>query len=302
MSLPEIPPSLSATSYAGALGHAPADKRIDILRLIGQSGSISQAARDAGVSYKAAWQAIDTLTNLAGVALVQRAVGGAGGGGAHLTAAGTQLLAAAQRLDQARQQVLTSLQHEAAHGGPPGQVALAPMPNLSSLSMRTSMRNQLPVWVRGLQTRGQVVRVTLGLDRPALPGAAAAAGSANNASNASSAPLLVSRITLASAELLALHAGQAVLALCKATAVTVSRVSSTAPGSAPPSHATTQATNRLAGRATRVSRGETGDEVALTLDSGQQLVGFAPAASGIRVGSKVLASLDESAVVVAVAG
>ena len=28
-----------------------------------------------GVSYKAAWQAVDTLTNLAGVALVERVVG-----------------------------------------------------------------------------------------------------------------------------------------------------------------------------------------------------------------------------------
>ena len=64
-----------------ALGHDVADKRIDILRRIGAGGSISQAARDAGVSYKAAWQALDTLTNLAGVALVERAVGGAGGGG-----------------------------------------------------------------------------------------------------------------------------------------------------------------------------------------------------------------------------
>ena len=49
-----------------------ADKRIDILRQIGQGGSISQAARAVGVSYKAAWQAIDTLTNLAGVPLVLR--------------------------------------------------------------------------------------------------------------------------------------------------------------------------------------------------------------------------------------
>ncbi|WP_395057766.1 winged helix-turn-helix domain-containing protein [Polaromonas sp.] len=74
--------SPAALSFGNALSHEPADKRIDILRLIGESGSISQAARDAGVSYKAAWQAIDTLSNLAGGMLVQRAVGGAGGGGA----------------------------------------------------------------------------------------------------------------------------------------------------------------------------------------------------------------------------
>ena len=69
-------------SLVNALGHGLADKRIDILRQIGQGGSISQAARAVGVSYKAAWQALDTLTNLAGVTLVERVVGGVGGGGA----------------------------------------------------------------------------------------------------------------------------------------------------------------------------------------------------------------------------
>jgi hypothetical protein len=64
-------------SYTSALSHASADKRIDVLRAVGASGSISQAARDCGVSYKAAWQAIDTLTNLAGAVLVERVVGGA---------------------------------------------------------------------------------------------------------------------------------------------------------------------------------------------------------------------------------
>ena len=62
-------------SLSDALGHALTDKRIDILRQIGACGSISQAARAVGVSYKAAWQALDTLTNLAGSPLVSRAVG-----------------------------------------------------------------------------------------------------------------------------------------------------------------------------------------------------------------------------------
>ncbi|RYF83300.1 MAG: LysR family transcriptional regulator, partial [Comamonadaceae bacterium] len=89
-------------AWTQALGHSAADKRIDILRGIGRTGSISQAAREAGVSYKAAWQAVATLTNLAGVPLVERVVGGAGGGGARLTAQGEQLLQIAQAYDSAR--------------------------------------------------------------------------------------------------------------------------------------------------------------------------------------------------------
>ncbi len=84
-----------SASILDALGHGPADRRLAVLREIGAGGSISQAARAVGVSYKAAWQALDTLTNLAGVPLVERVVGGAGGGGARLTEAAHELLAAA---------------------------------------------------------------------------------------------------------------------------------------------------------------------------------------------------------------
>ncbi|MDC6171314.1 winged helix-turn-helix domain-containing protein, partial [Paucibacter sp. XJ19-41] len=76
------------------LRHEAGDKRIAILRRVGAVGSISQAAREAGVSYKAAWQAIETLSNLAGMPLVEKLVGGAGGGGARLTAEGERVLAA----------------------------------------------------------------------------------------------------------------------------------------------------------------------------------------------------------------
>ena len=64
----------SRLQLADALGLDAVDKRLDILRRIGEAGSISEAARGAGVSYKAAWQAIDTLSNLAGTALDRKSV------------------------------------------------------------------------------------------------------------------------------------------------------------------------------------------------------------------------------------
>ena len=169
---------------AEVLGHPAADKRVEILRRIAEGGSISEAARRAGVSYKAAWQAIETLGNLAGTALVAKAVGGSGGGGAVLTAAGQQVLQAAAVLERARAQALASL-------APAG-------PGLAALALRTSMRNQFPCRVSALGTRGGLVRVEL-----EMPGGAR----------------LFSRITRESAQLLALARGLQVLALCKATAV-----------------------------------------------------------------------------------
>ncbi|MCZ8256557.1 MAG: TOBE domain-containing protein [Polaromonas sp.] len=252
----------TAPSFANAFSHEPADKRIEILRLVGESGSISQAARQAKVSYKAAWQAIDTLTNLAGVALVERAVGGSGGGGATLTPAGQKLLAVAGLLNETRSQVLAAFK---------SNELLLPraLPALSNMSVRTSMRNQLPCQVDKLELRGQMARVHL-----KLPGGA----------------LLVSRITKASAELLGLEKGQTVLALCKATAVAVTAQSpaATAPG-----------VQGLNGQAVRISRGATGDEVSLQLEGGLQLVGFAAAGSGLKTKALVQALVDESAVVIA---
>jgi molybdate transport system regulatory protein len=263
--MPPRKPSVSSpVSYTSALSHASADKRIDILRAVGASGSISQAARDTGVSYKAAWQAIDTLTNLAGSVLVERVVGGAGGGGARLTAAGTQLLGAAAQMAQARSQVLGRLKKLPAKAG----VAPALMPP----SIRTSMRNQLPCEVVSMQVQGTIAHVHLRL-----------AGGAT----------LVARITRESGELLALAPGQGVVVLCKATAVTVR--------SAAAGHATQPAANLLAGRVTRVSRSDQGDEVSATLDGGLALVGFAPARSLLRARARVLLSVDEAALVLALA-
>ena len=262
-----MPVSLSLTD---ALGHALTDKRIDILRQIGACGSISQAARAVGVSYKAAWQAVDTLTNLAGTPLVARAVGGSGGGGAQLTEAGHQLLAAADAMAQARGAVLARWQ-ATPHAGPA----------LARLAVRTSMRNQLPCVVDRLTVQGQIVCVHLRLE-----GEGAGAVS------------LASRITRESAELLGLQPGLAVLALCKATAVRVER------GGRAASAIATEAptgTLRLPGRATRVVRGASGDEVSAELAAGLHMVGFAAPHGGLRAGSAVVLVVEENAVVLALA-
>jgi molybdate transport system regulatory protein len=245
---------------ADALGHTSSDKRIDILRRIGQVGSISEAARGAGVSYRAAWQALDTLSNLAGLPLLEKLVGGSGGGGARLTPAGLRLLEAADRLNQARTAVLAQI--EASPGLASGQS------DLSALALRTSMRNQLPCTVQALKPDAGAVRATLRL-----------AGGA----------LLAARITRESAELLDLRPGLPVLALCKATAVSVVAHADLADDR-----------NALTGQVNRTSRLAKGGQVVLTLGAGLQLVGFTSAGPVLKVGQAAVALIDASALVVAV--
>lgn len=243
-----------------ALGHQVTDKRLDILRRVGEAGSISEAARVAGVSYKAAWQAIETLSNLAGEALVEKVVGGAGGGGARLTSAGERLLVASDRLHAARKSVLQKLDKETG--------TQTDTPNLSALGLRTSMRNVFPCKVGRLKKLGASLRVELMLG---------------------DGTTLFSRITSESAELLGLVAGLPVLLLCKATAVTVARQLERREGH-----------NLLQGKVTRAAAAARGGEISLQLDGGLQLVGFAEAGHGLKAGQTANAAVEESAIVIAV--
>jgi len=249
--------SLSAQN----LGYATADKRIEILQLVDRHGSISQAARVAGISYKAAWQAIHTLTNLAGQALVDSSVGGAGGGGVRLTPAGKHLLAVAGQLQTAWQGVLARINGAASS-------ALA--------GPRTSMRNHLRCTVSRLESDGArdpMVRVALTLN-----------GGGE----------LASLITRESAELLGLADGLPVLALCKATAVRVQ----TAPSDPAMSKGINMLHGRVLNVSRGAQRDEV--SVGLD-GGQMQLTGFAMRPNRLRAGSHVCAQMDETAVVIALA-
>ena len=66
--------------------------KIDLLRLIDATHSISAAARAMAMSYKRAWQLVDAMNRDLGRAVVATSTGGAGGGGATLTALGRTLV------------------------------------------------------------------------------------------------------------------------------------------------------------------------------------------------------------------
>lgn len=161
-------------------------QRMVLLQQIAAQGSITRAAKAAGLSYKAAWDAIAELNNLAGVTLVARSVGGKGGGGAHLTTDGERLLALHQRLEAVQAQLLQLAEDD------------ADLARLGRLMLRTSARNQLAGEVRSIEPHGPHQHVRL-----ALPGDLS----------------LVAAITQDSVEQLQLTTGTPVVALFKAGAV-----------------------------------------------------------------------------------
>lgn len=66
--------------------------KAELLELIAETGSISQAGRRMGMSYKRAWMLVETLNSIFAGPLVESSRGGASGGGATLTPAGHAVL------------------------------------------------------------------------------------------------------------------------------------------------------------------------------------------------------------------
>jgi molybdate transport system regulatory protein len=67
--------------------------KIALLKGVRDTGSISAAARQLGMSYKRAWYLLNTLNQGFRQPVVEATHGGRGGGGARLTALGEALLA-----------------------------------------------------------------------------------------------------------------------------------------------------------------------------------------------------------------
>lgn len=73
--------------------------KADLLEAIDKSGSISAGARTMGMSYKRAWDLVDTMNKSFREPLVATATGGSQGGGARVTPFGHDVLARYRRME-----------------------------------------------------------------------------------------------------------------------------------------------------------------------------------------------------------
>ncbi|MCY4393470.1 MAG: LysR family transcriptional regulator [Chloroflexi bacterium] len=76
------------------------DYRVRLLELVGETGSLADAASALGLSYRRAWGKVKEIEANLGRSLVRSEVGGAGGGRTALTPEAEELVAAYRRFQE----------------------------------------------------------------------------------------------------------------------------------------------------------------------------------------------------------
>jgi molybdate transport system regulatory protein len=238
--------------------------RIELLAKIGETGSISSAARAVGMSYKGAWDAVEAMNNLADEPLVVRAVGGKHGGGTELTARARRLIDVFKALDLEHQRFMRQL-------GALGAASMQDIELMRRLMIKTSARNQLS---------GKVVTVEKGAVNDAIT------------LRLQGGQRIVATVTARSTEELGLVPGKEAIALIKASSVLIGVGASTT---------TLSARNQLAGKVAQILPGAVNTEVTIALTDGGSMVAVithtSVTALGLVEGAEVVAIIKASSII-----
>ena len=253
--------SLDGHNLAGA-------RRVALLAKIAEVGSITQAAKEVGFSYRGAWNAIEDMGNLAGEPLLERMVGGKGGGFTRLTPRGEKLVHNFALIEQEHARFVDRLNRKAE--GLTEDYSL-----MESIAMKTSARNQFAGTVHAV--RGGAINDEVELE---------VIGGLH----------IVATVTHESCQDLGLKPGAKAFALIKASSI----VLMTEAGDVKLS-----ARNQLAGTVTRLVPGAVNTEVVLALLGGGSVAAIITNESaktlGLAQGGAATAIFKASSVIVGVA-
>ena len=241
--------------------------RIALLASIAEHGSITQAAKAIKMSYKAAWDAIDSMNNLAGEPLVERLTGGKGGGGTRLTRRGEQLVENFNIIEREHRRFIDQLSRQAE--GIADDFLL-----IRRMNMKTSARNQF---------LGKVTDVKRGVVNDEIE------------LEIVGGQKIVAIITHGSTEGLGLSVGAEAFALIKSSSIILVTEDEDAKFSA---------RNRMSGTISRVQAGAVNTEVVIELAGGGAIAAIitneSANALGLVVGAKATGIFKASSVILGV--
>lgn len=257
--------SLSLETGAGKLAGA---RWMELLESVSHSHSISSAAKAVGLSYKAAWDAIEAMNNLSEKPLVERSKGGKGGGGTRLTKHGQQLVSTFRAVESENTRFLEALNARIKNLD-------ANLRIIGRLNMLTSARNHFS---------GKVVRIKKGAVNDEIELAL------------SGGERLVSVVTHESVETLGLKVGSKAVALIKASWVIIA----TEEGA----KLQLSARNQLKGVISRLTPGAVNTEVVIELKGGNSVAAIITNGSAdelkLVVGKRASAIFKASSVILGV--
>jgi len=238
--------------------------RIELLEKIAQTGSIHAAAKAMKMSYKAAWERVNAMNDLADRPIIEKTTGGRGGGGTVLTAHAYELIATYKRFAELHREFINRF---AEAGEDPERLARI----LSRTFLTTSARNQIACRVGTIEPHGLRSQLQL-----LLPGG----------------DTLFSVITAASVRNMGLEDGCDAYAIIKSSDVTVS-------AEAPQADA---GMNILKGRITALQRSSENAEITLQLEGGSKLIGVMEleASNALETGMEAFATVAKNHVIVGV--
>lgn len=239
--------------------------RIDLLEAVAAHGSISKAAKAVGLSYKAAWDALNAVNNLLPSPAILSQTGGRHGGGAVLTEQGRALIASFRLLEERLAKVAALLSDDGADD---------PLSLLWSLGMKTSARNAF--------------RCTVAEIRPG-------AVNAEIIMTLSDSAALVAVITGESLRELDIQVGREVVALVKSSFVLLAPAGQ---------KLAISARNRIEGTVSRREDGPVSTEFVLDIGAGKTITAVvtrdAAEDMGLKQGDRAVALFKASHVILAV--
>ncbi|MDY0364715.1 MAG: TOBE domain-containing protein [Arcobacteraceae bacterium] len=242
------------------------DKRIKLLELIDIHGSLSKAAKEVPISYKAAWDAIDAMNNLSNQPLVISSTGGQSGGGSVLSSYGKEVVKNYKIIQSKYNQFLTTLNEALGEG------AINNLQTIERISMTLSARNQIS---------GTIIEIKKG----AVNSEVYLRTKSNN--------IITATITCESIENLNLKIGMSAVAIFKANVVLISK----------DLDLKISARNKFIGEIIHLTEGKVNSEIIvavgddrivsnITLDSFNEL--------DIEYGDKVLAIVKSSSIMIGI--
>jgi molybdate transport system regulatory protein len=250
------------------------EKRISLLEQIDIHGSLSTAAKAAEISYKAAWDALNVMNNLAERPLTIAATGGSGGGGTILTDEGKKVIQLFRSFEQEHQNSLIRL--EKTLGDIDHYLPLLQGMNLriSAKNLRISTKNIFTGVISDIVRDISVAQVALELK---------------------SGHQIYAVISNDSIDELKLEKGSTASALIKASSVMISNA---------PEPLIISAKNMIRGKISTISENVVQGEVSLDIGGGDTITSTITQSSvkrlGLKVGDEAWAIIKTSSVIIGV--